>query len=297
MALEPAAYERKWTRDSLRARIEQTIDAATLEIRPFPHLIIENFFPQDIYRDILKYNLFHENQGRPWMTKTMMSLMKSSTPYDHRLQINFHKAEQEYIASPEAMAFWKLIKETFISDDWFPKLAYAKFPMFFDIRFGELASNGDVWPLLRKELFLQRHEPNYSIGPHTDIATRVFTCIFSFADRPGFEQYGTQLLRHKDPMARCWGDAHYEATDFEIDRCAEYRPNNFLMFFKTRQSFHAVKTVAEDVPNQRYGMQFQCYEPRGGLFRDLSRPDVMADNHGTALGKIAEKVARKFLRK
>jgi hypothetical protein len=123
----------------------------------------------------------------------------------------------------------------------------------------------------------------------------VFTCIFSFAEKPGFEEFGTQLLTHRDPLARCWGDAHHGMDDFTVAGTAEYRPNNFLLFFKTRQSFHAVKTISADVPNSRYGMQFQCYEPRGGLFRDLSRPDLMEDRHFNWAGKWAERFARKFL--
>ena len=48
-----------------------------------------------------------------------------------------------------------------------------------------------------------------------------------------------------------------------------------LAVFKTRHSFHAVRAIDETVPNQRYGMQFQYYEPSGGLFKDLSVPDLM----------------------
>jgi hypothetical protein len=85
--------------------------------------------------------------------------------------------------------------------------------------------------MFRKELFLQRHEIGYHIGPHTDIPTRVFTCIFSFAERPGFERFGTELLAHKDRMVRCWGNDHYDMSDFVVRKVAEYKPNNFFLFF------------------------------------------------------------------
>jgi len=270
----------------LRLHIEAQLEAATLELFPFPHLIIKNFFPDTVYKNIQTYNLFNKNKGQAWITKSRMLLNRNTTPYDHRMQINFHKSEA-YEATQEERGFWDTVIQAFIADDWFPQIVYKKFPHYFDIRFGELASKGTLWPKLKKQLFLQRHEPNYYIGPHTDIATRIFTCIFSFASRPGFEAYGTQLLRHKDPMARCWGDSHYGFEDFTVEKTAEYAPNNFLLFFKTRQSFHAVKTILEAVPNQRWGMQFQCYEPRGGLFRELSRPELMSDGNSTTLGRAA----------
>ena len=32
--------------------------------------------------------------------------------------------------------------------------------------------------------------------------------------------------------------------------------------------------IDENVPNQRYGMQFQFYEPMQGLLKDLSEPTI-----------------------
>jgi hypothetical protein len=280
-----------WSTAELRAHIERKIDEATLEASPFPHIIIENFFPDDVFRAVLEYNLFRYNAGRQWISKRMMRLRRLTTPYDHRMQINFNRNEV-HEGPPEALAFWNTIEQTFVGDDWFPKLICAKFPWYFQLRFGEALGRDELWKRFRTELFLQRHEPNYHIGPHTDISTRICTCIFSFADRPGFEDAGTLLMRHKDPLTRCWGDAHFGFEDFEVVKVAPYKPNNFLLFFKTRQSFHAVRTVTEDIPNQRYGMQFQLYEPQGGVFTDLSRPGLMLIREEKWIAKPLMKLAR-----
>jgi len=72
---------------------------------------------------------------------------------------------------------------------------------------------------------------------------------------------------------RLIGLSNYE--DFTVEKLAPYKPNNFLLFFKTRHSFHSVRDIGDDVPDQRYGMQFQFYEPDNGLFNDLSTPDLM----------------------
>jgi hypothetical protein len=174
------------------------------------------------------------------------------------------------------------LKNCFLGSNWFEGLVAKKYSEYFRIRFGDLVEEPKFLTYFRKELFLQRHEPGYYIGPHTDIPTRVFTCIFSFAAGPGFEDLGTQLLAHKDPLVRCWGNDHYSPDDFVIKKLAPYTANNFLLFFKTRQSFHSVKDIGNEVPNQRYGMQFQFYEPGGGLFKDLSVPDLLATKHRAA---------------
>jgi hypothetical protein len=264
--------------DDIQTHIEKRMTQAVLHKSPFPHLIIEDFFPEDIYARILSYNPFKKNRGHEWAKRSSSAHITSKTPYYTRKQINFHQNEK-FEAPPEEQAFWEGLTGLFLGDTWFEKAVFNKYQDFFRLRFGDLVDDQDLFTLFRKELFLQRHEPGYYIGPHTDVPTRVFTCIFSFADRDGFEEYGTRLLKPKDRLARCWGNDHYLPEDFEPVKLAPYRPNNFLLFFKTRHSFHSVDAITDDVPNQRYGMQFQFYEPSGGLLHDLSVPDLMKIIH------------------
>ena len=258
----------------IRNHINQKIAAAQLDLTPFPHLIIEDFFPADVYAQILAYNPFAQNAGQEWMHRGASAQTSSRTPYHARKQINFHQTET-FIAAPEQQAFWHALKQVFLADTWFAQIVMQKYPDYFRLRFGDLVDQPDFLALFKREMFLQRHEPGYYIGPHTDIATRVFTCIFAFAASPGFEEFGTELLVHKDRLTRCWGNDHHAPADFTLKKLAPYKPNNFLLFFKTRHSFHAVPDVTDAVPNQRYGMQFQFYEPPGGLLRDLSAPGLM----------------------
>lgn len=264
--------------NSIRQHIEAKIFEASLEPYPFPHLIIENFFPEDVFAKIIEYNPFKRNIGREWQTKKRSILSKTDTPYYARKQINFH-ANDEIITNKEEGKFWNQIKVCFLGDHWFEKTVLNKYKDYFIIRFGELIEDEDFFDLFRREFFLQRHESGYYIGPHTDIPTRVFTCIFSFADRDGFEEFGTQLCAPEHRLTRCWGNNHYSPDKFLVKKVAAFKPNNFLLFFKTRQSFHSVKVINDTIPNQRYGMQFQFYEPPGGLFEDLSEPKLFVSRH------------------
>lgn len=271
----------------LRRHIEEKFAAASMEAYPFPHLIIENFLPAEVYARVQEFNLFKRNRGREWQSQQTSSNVSGRTPYYARKQINFH-ANDAFEAKDEEARFWGEIAACFLADHWFESVVLGKYRDYFLVRFGEIVERPDFFSLFRKELFLQRHEPGYYIGPHTDIPTRVFTCIFSFAERSGFEEYGTQLLSHKDPLVRCWGLDHYPADDFVVRKVAPYKPNNLLLFFKTRHSFHSVKAIDEKIPGQRYGMQFQLYEPRGGVFRDLSAPELMH----VQIGGLASRLKR-----
>ena len=263
--------------NSIREHIENKIREATLEHSPFPHMIIENFFPPEIFELILEFNPFKKNEGTEWVSKSNTKKFKTRTPFYARKQINFHQ-DEKFVASGEANELWNCLKSCFLADHWFVRLIFEKYQEYFFIRFGDFVNNEKFFGTFRKELFLQRHEPGFCIGPHTDVPTRVFTCIFSFAEKEGFEEYGTELCVHKDPLVRCWGCGHYDPDGFIVKKVAPYKPNNFLLFFKTRQSFHSVRAIDNTVPNQRYGMQFQFYEPPGGLFKDLSVPELMLSN-------------------
>ena len=299
--VETAAADGQDLADRIRRHIEGRFAAHSIETSPFPHMIVEDFFPDDVYANILAYNPFRANEGQEWASRVSSVEVTSRTPYHARKHINFH-AGDAFDAPPEQRDFWTTLSGIFLGDDWFERLVFNKYRAFFEIRFGDLVYDEDCFRLFRKEVFLQRHEPGYYIGPHTDVPTRVFTCIFSFADRPGFEEYGTELCVHKDRLVRCWGNDHYGPEDFIVRKVAPYRPNNFLLFFKTRHSFHAVKAITESVPNQRYGMQFQLYEQKDGLFRDLSDPDLMkirrthAATGAGGLLDLGRRAARKVLR-
>jgi hypothetical protein len=259
---------------ALRRHVESRLTETPLERSPFPHLVIDEFFPAAVYADILRFNPFRENGGSEWLPREQSANVSTGTPYFARKQIDLAK-EQPFEAAPDARAFWDALRTSFLAGDWFARRVFERYEEYFVIRFGDLAAEPDFFALLSKQLFLQRHEPGFSIGAHTDLPTRIFTCIFSFADREGFERYGTELLAPDDRLVRCWGVDHHPRDRFAVCKVAPYRPNSALLFFKTRHSFHAVPPIDESVPNQRYGMQFQLHEPSGGIFADLSAPKLM----------------------
>lgn len=173
---------------NLRHHIEQKFRDTPLVHPPFPHLIVEDFFLPAVYQSLLAANPFPNNVGAEWISAAEAPT-KTTTPYWARKQINFHQ-NQVFQAAPEHLAFWEVIKQCFLGDDWFVKLIIARYPEHFLLRFGELA------------------------------VARGFTSLL----------------------------------------------------FKTRQLFHAVKVINSTVPNQRYGMQFQLYEPPLGLSTICQNP-------------------------
>lgn len=265
----------------IRNHIETKFAQAEINPSPFPHVLIENFFPEDVFASIISLNPFQLMEGEEWIKRKASEdpSRVNSTPYYRRRQINLNRHLKD-LPSELYQEFWQTLHDCFLgSDHWFENLVIEKYKPYFEIRFGDFLQNPEFLSHFQTEFFLQRHRPGYYIGPHTDVPTRVFTGLFSFADQEGFEDYGTQICVPKNTMQRCWGNRHYAWENFDVVKVAPYKPNNFFLFFKTRQSFHAVKTIGSDIPNERYGMQFQLYEPPTGIFEDLSMPDLMLAKH------------------
>jgi len=176
---------------------------------------------------------------------------------------------------------WPALGDAFDDAAWIGPTLRARFPAYFDLRFGDvdaIESGGcgsGFWKRLNTQVFLQRHEPGYQLDAHTDIPTRVATCIFSFPPGHGFEDVGTKLLEPLDPSWRCSGNSHHPMAGFRVVDTAPYAPNTCLVFFKTRHSWHSVAPEAADVPGGRRGMQVQLYEPENGAVLDLTQPDLL----------------------
>jgi hypothetical protein len=258
----------------IRTHIAQRFEGRTITPFPSPHLIVPDFFPEPVFAKILEHNPFKSgSRGKEMIAASTKKKLRQDTPYDLRKQIDLER--DDFVATPDAEKFWRIVSEALMGGDWLAKLIYRLYPPFFDLRFGEAVLSPTFFSTLRRKLVVQRHDAGFRIGPHTDAPHRVFTCIFAFAEHPGFEEFGTEMVRPKDPKIRCWGDLHHNQDDFEVATVAKYSPNSFLVFFKTRHSFHSVKPLVAGIPNDRYGAQLAYYEPSGGLFRDLSRPDLM----------------------
>jgi hypothetical protein len=91
--------------DGTQAHIERKLSETKIEKSPFPHTIIEDFFPTDVFATLLEYNPFKKISGVEWRDREASADVTSKTPYYARKQINFHK-NQMFEAPPEQLAFW-----------------------------------------------------------------------------------------------------------------------------------------------------------------------------------------------
>ena len=277
--------------EAIRTRFTERLEQAELRWRPFPHLLLTEVLPADVYDAAMESDPFGADPGRPFGDPSWTKKLIFEQHYDRRMQHALDRAERTL-----HHGVWPDIGDAFGDPSWLGPVLRARFPEYFELRFGNIdaveAESPGFWGRLHTRTFLQRHDDGYQLAAHTDIPTRIATCIFGFPPGPGFEDAGTQLLEPIDPRWRCSGNRHHPTEGFRVVGTAPYSPNSCLVFFRTRHSWHSVSPGVASVPGGRLGMQVQLYESEEGAVVDLSDPDSLKNRQFRA-DRLHERVARR----
>tara|TARA_S200000501_G_C20806512_1_gene736405 strand:+ start:588 stop:1361 length:774 start_codon:yes stop_codon:yes gene_type:complete len=231
-----------------RNHVQKAIDSVDLELYPFPHAFIENVWPEEVYKMFHTNNPLDSNSElvKPWLKKHS----KYNPHYQIRKQIDCYELQDE---------FWKSIQEVLFADNWYAKLIMDKYKTYFATHFGPLCKDNKWLEWVVQEWFVQRHDVDYFIGPHTDRHDRVFTNIFTFPLENTHEHLGTSIYTAGDGDLSP-GGKHFGFNGFEKIKQMPYRKNCLFIFFKSRWAFHAVEKIKDIDVTKRYGMQIQVYE-------------------------------------
>ena len=262
--------------EEIRGHFVRRLQLAELEMWPFPHLLLTEVLPPEVYREALANDPFDAEVGEPFGDPSWTSKLRFRAHYEHRFQHQLNPEERTIRQDP-----WSRFGDAFADPRWLGPVLRDRFRSYFDLRFGDIDAiegrnlDGGFWSNLHTRTFVQRHEPGYRLDAHTDIPSRIATCIFNFPRDFGDESAGTQLLKPRDPRWRCSGNSHHDIADFDVVATVPYAPNTCFVFFKTRHTWHSVAPESVLVPGGRLGMQVQLYEPNGGAVLDLSAPDLV----------------------
>jgi hypothetical protein len=201
---------------------------------PYPHFYLENVFPEDYYRELLRrlpggdayQNLFEVT--------------------DYKLDHFRHRDQRDLRGGfagplPESIGeFWKRFDEWFLGQDM-AKAVLASFAEPMRERFG----GEESWPAVSVEAQLIRHRAGYFLGPHSDLYTKLVVLLIYLAPDGAASHLGTSLYRPKQPGFTCRESKHHPFDEFVRVKTAPYRPNSMLAFFRSDASFHGVEPLSE----------------------------------------------------
>lgn len=197
---------------------------ATINQYPYPHFFVQDVFPWDFYGDLLD------------------SLPRTFEPlgsYKHRQASG---VEDTLIQQFDSPYFGSQMMQLFG-----PHAFFGRYP-------------NQGRPNFSQEWRFIRDEEGYSIGPHTDTPRKVVSLLFYLPENDLAADCGTGIYVPDDHKKTCAGGPHYPFEGFSEVWRAPYVPNSCFGFWKTDNSWHAVREITRKI--QRDVLLFNIYEEK-----------------------------------
>lgn len=204
--------------------VGQKLANVKIDNHPYPHFVIDNIFPDEFYKELLK-NPIPKNDLVNLVESKRVGSGYSGARYVVNLDPSMPTLSYELRSLYENFAKWLHY--------YFKNMLLNKF---------NLPTNN----ILADALYTKDYQ-TYSLGPHTDKITKVLTCLIYLPTDNSLSQYGTTIYTPKDKTFTCAGGPHHKRKDFDIFKTIEFVPNRMFCFQKTNNSFHGVEPVDSDV--------------------------------------------------
>jgi hypothetical protein len=268
-----AALDRVLSPDAIAAHVERAAAAADLHLDPFPHVVLENLFPQPFYdavvRGIPPSELFDgaENKQRivvPFEMAPAFSRQVWSFLLHDVVDAALGPALLRKLREP--LAEW-------VTETW-PELAGQ--PIESVVRMQ--STDGRI--LLRRR--------GYVIPPHRDPKWGFVTCLLYLA-RPGDSQsWGTQLYAVDDDTEAASVAPHWiRAERCRLVKDVPFRANTALVFLNSRGAHGAqIPASAEPPTLERYIYQFRIGPTAESIRRLVAL--LPAERREKWAGKVAD---------
>ncbi len=201
--------------------------SAQVEREPFAHYVLEDVFPDDYYRLMLRHLPSSEVYDNLYEVTDL-----KLDHFRHRDQRNMDRGWTDRLPI-EQRVFWNSFNSWFLSEE----MAQAVLESF--------SSERESWPAVSVESQFIRHRAGYFLGPHSDLYTKLVVLLLYLAPDDGAEHLGTSLYRPKQEGFSCPDSTHYEFEDFVRVKTSPYRPNSLLAFMRSDISFHGLEPLSE----------------------------------------------------
>lgn len=195
---------------------------------PYPHLIIDNFFDNIRYGDILKNFPSNEQliDGGEFSKQLDLIIDPGVARADESWSYDKHM-------TGEQLEFWTEFKHEFLDSMEFGDAFLGKFQI----------------PHIKLDRYvcgrIQVERKGSGLGPHRDRFDKLISCVIYLDDCP--EACGTKLLEPKNP-ALFGFEEHLGYSEFNVVKEVEHKPNRMICWPVVDNSFHS---YFQDKPVER----------------------------------------------
>lgn len=213
----------------IEPQVAYKITNAPLRTFPYPHIFVENIFPNSFY-DEIQENIPHPNSMLP------IEQARPVKGYKERFVLD-PAGPMEGLPEGQRQ-FWSQMDATLRAGP-FRRCLISKFEPFLRERFkGETVE-------VKDETLLVEDITKYALGPHTDAPSKIITVLFYLPRNLSQAHMGTSIYQPKNPAFSCPGGPHHTYPDFNRVATMPFLPNSMFAFVKGDKSFHGVEPVTD----------------------------------------------------
>jgi len=258
---ELARLDKWFDVDRIEAHIEAAFDRTPLELDPYPHIVIQNWLPDDVYDQVvaaMPAAIFFARDGdEHWVVPSGVAPLYSRQVWAFVANTIVGKLVHEALNRKFQDAICRYVR------GFVPSLPR-------DVDLTLHPSDGRI--MLRR--------PGYYLAPHRDPKWGFVTGIVYLAREGDNETHGTQIYRVRDDAEAPTSRVYYpEPEKCELVRNVPFRANTMLAFLNS-EGAHGASIPADTQPPtlERYIYQFRL-GPTGKVIKrltDLMPPEQAA---------------------
>ena len=224
------------------AIIENILDSRVIN-EPFPHLFVENIFPIDFYKELLRC------LPKKSIYKAINATGSVGTKYsEERFVFNYTENEEINLLEENIKNFFKDLKKILFSEKIFSSTSTV-FKKTLDshlLNLSDEEKNKIDFPNLKFNFrsTLIKDFTKYSLGAHTDAFSKFINFLFYIPSNDHLMKNGTSLYK---PITEIQSTKHFNFEDtkkyFQKIKTCPFVPNSVLIFPRTARSFHGVEEI------------------------------------------------------
>jgi hypothetical protein len=257
--------------EQIKEHIDRRFADAKIETDPFPHIVIEDILPQELYNALLNH----------WPKKSVLAAPTSRNWERKHLSIDYKNSWIE--EKPDSYELWKEFAVTIV-EQILKKKVFELFVPYAHYRFQKAVTGKFVCNAIDiTEHQLVEDYPGVAVPPHIDQGYVFAPLIFYFPDVTDIDHtnLGTCLFRH---------NLGKESTDVCFDKnvtlikAIPYKANTLVSFIQTPRSWHTVS-----VPPIPPGYARRTYITKLYLL-----PKFMTKHYGTTFNLESDRAKHRY---
>jgi hypothetical protein len=223
--------------------INNKFEAAIVETYPYPHIVISDVLPEQVYQELVKN----------WPSESIFDYQGNDLRM--RLPVTGGCAEVRNLTDHEK-ALWTFLGEEIVNHCIKPRLI-AKLTPFFHLKFPFLNAN-DLYKVTNTlECFNSRMDGlnldrnNFTPFIHVDHAYMLGALLLFFADDRDHEDLGTALYTSKNGIESL--DLKHGADEtFYVSKMLPYLPNTLVCFLQNPKGWHGLNAIYKNYNRKSY---------------------------------------------